>query len=163
MHRCQTVFACGSSALVGVECEGGTAAWVVGTLEVPKCRDTDCLSHRSYGPIRVCFSSLCQLVIRRPLWLDFLHCSTCSCTERAPFLGVLLCYSSHQAHKGAPWLGSYSVVWYVRHLIGHPGWGPTVLFWHVRHLNGFLDGVLLCCSTCQVLDGLASLLFSYQC
>ena len=107
--------------------------------------------------------SLCQLVIRRPLWLDFLHCSTCSCTERAPFLGVLLCYSSHQAHKGAPWLGSYSVVWYVRHLIGHPGWGPTVLFWHVRHLNGFLDGVLLCCSTCQVLDGLASLLFSYQC
>ena len=33
--RRKTFFACGSSALVRVECEGGTAAWLVGTLAAP--------------------------------------------------------------------------------------------------------------------------------
>ena len=31
----QDLFACGSSAPVSVECEGGAAAWLVGTLVVP--------------------------------------------------------------------------------------------------------------------------------
>ena len=31
----QDFFACGSSAPVRVECEGGAAAWLAGTLEVP--------------------------------------------------------------------------------------------------------------------------------
>ena len=31
----QDVFDCGSSAPVRVECEGGSAAWLVGTLAVP--------------------------------------------------------------------------------------------------------------------------------
>ena len=35
MHRHQTFFACGSSAPVRVEREGGTAAWVAGTLAAP--------------------------------------------------------------------------------------------------------------------------------
>ena len=35
MHRCKTFFACGSSAPVRVEHEGGTAAWFAGTLVVP--------------------------------------------------------------------------------------------------------------------------------
>ena len=34
--------------------------------------------------------------------------------------GVLLCRSAHQALKGAPWVGSYSVVQCVRHLMGQP-------------------------------------------
>ena len=33
--RRKTFFACGSSALVSVECEGGAAAWLVGTLAAP--------------------------------------------------------------------------------------------------------------------------------
>ena len=28
-------FACGNSATVSVECEGGTAAWIAGTLAAP--------------------------------------------------------------------------------------------------------------------------------
>ena len=32
----------------------------------------------------------------------------------------------HQAHRGAPWLGSYSVDRSSRHLKGHPGWGPIL-------------------------------------
>ena len=34
--------------------------------------------------------------------------------------GVLLCRSSHQSLKGAPWLESYSVVQCVRRLMGQP-------------------------------------------
>ena len=35
VHRRRTLFACGSSAPVGVECEGALAAWLVGTPVVP--------------------------------------------------------------------------------------------------------------------------------
>ena len=35
MHRRKTFFACGSSATVRVEYEGGAAVWLVGTLAVP--------------------------------------------------------------------------------------------------------------------------------
>ena len=35
MHRCKTFFACGSSAPVRVEREGGEAAWLAGTLVAP--------------------------------------------------------------------------------------------------------------------------------
>ena len=35
MHRRKTFFACGSSAPVRVEPEGGAAAWLVGTLAMP--------------------------------------------------------------------------------------------------------------------------------
>ena len=48
-------FACGSSAPVRVEGEGGTVAWLVGTLGHQVCRDMDCLNPRSYGPFRVFF------------------------------------------------------------------------------------------------------------
>ena len=34
--------------------------------------------------------------------------------------GVLLYCLAHQAHRGAPWLGSYSVVQCVRRLMGQP-------------------------------------------
>ena len=34
-HRHKMSFACGSSAPVRVECEGGSAAWLLGTLVVP--------------------------------------------------------------------------------------------------------------------------------
>ena len=50
-----------------------------GTLWHQVCRDTDCPSHRNYGPIRV-FLSLWQLAISRPLWLVLLHSSAHSGT-----------------------------------------------------------------------------------
>ena len=34
--------------------------------------------------------------------------------------GVLLCSLVHQSLKGASWVGSYSVVQFVRHLVGQP-------------------------------------------
>ena len=35
MHRRKTCFACGSSIPVSVECDGGAAAWLAGTLAAP--------------------------------------------------------------------------------------------------------------------------------
>ena len=33
-----------------------------------------------------------------------------------------------QVLRGLPCLGSFSVVWRVRHIEGHPDWGPTLQF-----------------------------------
>ena len=85
-----------------------------GNWQCQACRDTDCLHCRSYGPIRVFIQASCS-------WRSeglFLRSSTHSGTERDPLPGVLLCCSTHQALKGAPWMGSYSVVQCVRHFYG---------------------------------------------
>ena len=108
------------------------------------CRDTDCLSHWSYGPIGL-FPSLRKLGIRRPVWLVFLCSSAHSGTQRAPLPGALLCCSVHQAHRGYHLDSSCFVDWPVRHLRRHRGW------------------VLLCNSVSQALDGPVFLLSSCQC
>ena len=59
--------------------------------------------------------------------------------------GVLLSRSAHQALKGVPWVGSYSIVW------------------RISHLKGTLGGVLLCSSVSQAFYGPASLLFYWRC
>ena len=55
LHRCQSIFACGSFGPVKVEHEGGIAAWVTGTLAAPIVLGKDCLCLRSYGSIGVFF------------------------------------------------------------------------------------------------------------
>ena len=111
-----------------VECEDGTAAWLVGTLTVPSVQGHGLPLCRNYGPISVFFSSLLQLVIRRPLWPVFVCNSTGSGTQRAPLPGVLfyLLFPVSGTWWGGAWLESYSVDRQVRHLKGHPGWGPTL-------------------------------------
>ena len=59
--------------------------------------------------------------------------------------GVLLRCLVHQAHRGAPGAGSYSVDWSLRHLKEH------------------LGGVLPCSSARQAFEGPASPLFLYRC
>ena len=93
-------FACGSSVPVRVEYEGGAAAWLAGTLVVPIVQNHKPPSWQELWPYRSLFSSLLQLVIRRPLWPVFLV---------AP---------SVQALRGIPCLGSLSVVPHVRHIEG---------------------------------------------
>ena len=48
----------------------------------------------------------------------------CCCAHQAhrgaPLAGVLLCKSAHQSLKGSRWVGSYSVVQCIRHLMGQP-------------------------------------------
>jgi len=119
---------------VRIEHEGGAAAWVPGTLEVPSVQGhglpqlQELWPHQSYGP------SLWQLVIRRPLWLVLLLALPIQALR-----GILLFWFVHEALKGLPLAGSFSVVWCVRHLKGCPmhlkGWGFSVVL-HVRCLKG---------------------------
>ena len=41
-------------------------------------------------------------------------------TQRGPAGWGLLCRQVHQSLKGAPWVGSYSVVPFIRHLVDQP-------------------------------------------
>ena len=49
-----------------------------------------------------------------------LRCWVHQAHRGAPVAGVLLCNLGHQSLKGASWMGSYSVVQCIRHLIGQP-------------------------------------------
>ena len=61
MHRNKTfIFACGSSALVRAECEGGTAAWLAGTLAVPSMPGHRLPPLQELCPIRVFFLAPCS-------------------------------------------------------------------------------------------------------
>ena len=80
MQRCKTFFACGSSAPVRVEGEGGTAAWLVGTLAAPSVQGHGLPPPQELWPHQSLFASLLQLAIRRPLWPVCLHSSTHSGT-----------------------------------------------------------------------------------
>ena len=59
-HIDASLSACGSSAPLRVDCEGGAAVWLAATLEAPSRRNTDCLHGGSYGPIRVFFRASCS-------------------------------------------------------------------------------------------------------
>ena len=101
-----------------------------------KCAVTaDCLHHRSYGPIRVFFRASCNS------WSEGLFGQSFSVA-----LPI-------QPLRGLPCLGSFSVVWCIRHIEEAP---------LARVLLCTLGWVLLCSSMRQAFDGPASLLFSCQ-
>ena len=56
-----------------------------------------------------------------------------------PLAGLLLCRLAHQALKGAPWVGSYSVIQCVRYLMGQPLYCSAAVagMWEER---GYGDG-----------------------
>ena len=117
------------------ECEGGAAAWLLGTLAVPSAQDMDCLHHKSFGAIRVFFQASCccrseplfgqSFSVALQVQESFLAWGPSVFrrvrhTKGPPLPGVLLCRWVHQALKGAPWVGSYSVVQCIRRLSGQP-------------------------------------------
>ena len=75
----QDIFACGSSAPVRVEHEGGTAAWLVGTLMAPSVQGHGLPPPQELWPYRSLFEPLVA-VIRRLLWPVFLQGSAHSGT-----------------------------------------------------------------------------------
>ena len=128
------------------------------------CRDMDCLSHRTYGPIRVFSWASCSWwsaglfdqsfsvappgqALRGLPCLESSDVWSIRHIKGAPLAGVLLCRLAHQTLKGVPWVGPYSVFWSINHLKEHRGWGE----------------VLLCSSMHQAFDRPASLLFSCRC
>ena len=138
-------FACGSSAPVRAEHEGGTAACLVRPWWCQGFRDTDCLHCRSYGPIRIFFQASCSWqseglfgqsfsvappiqALRGISCLGFFSVVPSQVHRGAPLAGVLLCRLGCQALTGTPWVVSYSVVVRISYLKEHPGWGPALRF-----------------------------------
>ena len=161
MHRCKTFFACGSSAPLRVDREGGTAAWVTGTMAVPSVQGLPQL--QELWPYQSLFSSFRQLVIRRPLWLVF-HCSSKhSGTYRAPLPGVLLCCLVRQAHRGAPLVGVLLCRSVHQALKGAPWLGSCSVVWHSGTQRRTPGGILFSSLVPQVFDGQPSLLFICRC
>ena len=116
-----------------VECEGGAAAWLAGALVAPSVQGHRLPLLQELGPIRVFFRASCSwrseglfgqsLSVAPPIQAlrgVLLYCSTRQAHRGAPLTEVLLCSLAHQSLKGAPWVGSYSVVQCVRHLMGQP-------------------------------------------
>ena len=57
---------------------------------------------------------------RAPLPEVLLCCSMGQGHRGVPLAGVLVCRLAHQVLKGAPWVGSCSVLQCIRHLMGQP-------------------------------------------
>ena len=78
-----------------------------------------------------------------PLPGVLLCCSTGQAHRGTPLAGVLLCRLAHHTLKGAPWLGSYTVVQRVRHLTGQSLYysAADAGVWGER---GYGDGSILC-------------------
>ena len=97
------------------ECEGGPAAWLAGTLVAPSVQGHGLPPLQELWLYQRCFLFVClfvclffsllQLAIRRPLWPVF-------------SVGPAI-----QAFRGLPFLGSFSVVWHIRHIEGPPWLG----------------------------------------
>ena len=96
-------FACGSSAPVRVEHEGGAAAWLAGTLVVPNVQ-----GHR--------------LPLWKELWpyQSFSIALPIQALRKLPYLGPFSVVQHVRHIEGSPWLGSYSVVQCIRRLMGQP-------------------------------------------
>ena len=102
----QDVFlACGISAPVRVEHEGGTASWLAGTQAVPRVQGQGLPLSRTYGPIRVFFkpleadnqkASLANLSLKLLLFSHLEHAlawgpSSLNCVAMSILLHVSLC------------------------------------------------------------------------
>ena len=82
--------------------------------------NTDCLHCRSYGLIRVFYRASCSWQSEGLFGQSFSVALPIQSHRGAPLAVVLLYRLAHQALKGAPWVGSCSVVQCIRRLMGPP-------------------------------------------
>ena len=101
-------FACGNSAPMKVDNEGGKAASITGTLVVPSVQGHGLPPPQELWPYQNPFLSLLYW------WSEVLFGQSFSVA-----LPI-------QALRGIPCLGSFSMVWHIRHIEGPPGWDPTL-------------------------------------
>ena len=163
----------GCSVLVGIKHEVVIGAWIMGPWWCQICRNAGGYCYRRYGAIMV-FSSFWQLCPRQDSTWKWQSCldhgnprgAKCAGTPTASATGAMdqcLFWASGswwsegffgwsfsvawpvQALTRTPQLGSFSVVWCIRHLRGHPSWGPSLLF-SLKHLKvhpGWSSSLLL--------------------
>ena len=122
-HRHKTFFACGNSAPVRVEHEGGTAAWLAGTPVAPSVQGHGLPPPQELRPYHSLFSSLWLLAIRRPLWPVCLIVLPVQAHRGLSCLWSFSVVLSVRHIQRSPWLGSYSVDYASdHHFIGLPWW-----------------------------------------
>ena len=108
-----------------VEREGGAAAWLAETLEVPSVQGHELPQPQELWPYQNLFLGL-LLVIRRPLWPAFSVAPPIQALRGLPFLVFFSVVWCVRHMEGPLWLGSYFMDQHIRHLKGHPRWDPTL-------------------------------------
>ena len=106
MHRRKTFFACGSTAPLRVDCEGGAAAWVTGTMAVPSVQGLPQL--QELWQYQSPFSSAGSWLSEGLYGLSFSVAPPIQALRELPCLGSLSVFQHIRHIEGAPWLGSYS-------------------------------------------------------
>ena len=117
-HR-HDFFACGSSAPVRVEREDGTAAWLAEILAAPSVQGHGMPLPQELWSSQSLSRACCSWRPEGLFGQSFSVAPPIQSLRGLPCLGSLSC-SSGQAHRGAPWLGSYSVDRCVTRLMGQP-------------------------------------------
>ena len=118
-HICKNFFACGISAPVRVEHEGGAAAWLVGTLAVSSVQGHGLPPFQELWPYQSLFSSWYSEGLFSQ---SFSEAPPIQALRGLPCLGSFSVVRCIRHIEGRPWLGSYSVVSCIIHLKEHPGW-----------------------------------------
>ena len=140
-----------------VEREGGTGAWLVGTLVAPSAQGHGLLLLQELWPIRVFSQASCswrpeglfgqsfsvtlpfQALTGALAWGLSLLFHWQAHRGRRPLAGVLLCRLAHQALKGTHRVGSYSVVQFLRSLMDQP-LSFSCQCWCVGRERSYSDG-----------------------
>ena len=134
VHRHEAIFTCGSSAPWELRAKVLQLPGLWGPWRRQVCRDMDCLRCRSYGPSRVFFWASCTW------WSESLFSQSFPVALPVQVLRGLLC------------LGSFSVVWLVRHIEGPPWLWSCSEDWCISHWKMHPSWVLLCSSLRHLMD-----------
>ena len=101
--------ACGDSG--GAKCVGTRTASAIGVMVLSESFFQPLVAGDQKASLAILSPTLPVQALRRlPCLGSFSVVPRIRHIEGAPLAGVLLCRSVHQALKGAPWVGSYSVV-----------------------------------------------------
>ena len=113
-----------------VEHEGGTAAWLVGTLVGAKCAGTQTASAAGVMALsKSFFKPLNSWQSEGLFGQSFSIALPIQALRRLPCLGSFSVVWCVRHIEGPPWPGSYSVDGRISHLKEHPGWGPAGVSW----------------------------------
>ena len=93
MHRRKTFFACGSSAPVRVEHEGGATAWLAGTLAAPSVQRHKLPPRQELWPYQSLFEAPCSCGSEGLFGQSFSIALTIQALTRLPCLGSFSAFS----------------------------------------------------------------------
>ena len=127
-HSHKTFFACSSSTSIRVKREGGSAAWLLGILEVLSVKGHALPPLQKLWPSQSLFWASCSWQSQALCGQSFSIALPVQALRRLPCLRPFCVVQCIRYIEGPPWLGSYSIDQRVRQFNRHPGRGPTLSF-----------------------------------